>query len=571
MNILLVFPPHWLPAMPHLALPTLTAALRAAGVGVIQRDLNLEVFDAVLTPAYLEEVNDRLAAAPPPGLPSAALRDAADHGADVAHRVEAAKAVMRDARFYDGRTSVQAFLALVQGLELASLPFHPAQFQFTAYTPPGPVDSSRNLLQLAADQARNPFSELFQKGIVQDILRDAPDIVGISIPTMDQMLAGVTLAYLIKQAGSPAHVTVGGPHVSMLREQLVKTPALFDLFDSAVVFGGEGPLLRLAESLDGDRDLSKVPNLIYRDRGKVRSTAIQPMSGPDLTPDFDGLPLDRYLTPTPVLPLLSSHGCYHGKCAFCNVGYGGPDGFRMIDPDVVVEQMRTLRQRYGARHIFFADEALTPRTLRILSRRLAEAEDDLHWCGCARFDPGLNRNLLGAMARGGCRMLLFGLETAAETTIARMHKGTKRETMSRILQDSAAAGIWNHTFFFFGFPGETMEAAQETVNFLYAHQDAIHSASPGAFVLERYAPAERLPDEYGIKRIHRDAARDLAIYFDYELAAGLDEAMANRLATRLVDVLPEKAFGQYYVADAYRFLYASDLWDKGEAMPLWLS
>lgn len=571
MNILLVFPPHWLPAMPHLALPTLTASLRAAGVGVIQRDLNLEVFDAVLTPAYLEEVNDRLAAAPPPGLPSAALRDAADHGADVAHRVEAAKAVMRDARFYDGRTSVQAFLALVQGLELASLPFHPAQFQFTAYTPPGPVDSSRNLLQLAADQARNPFSELFQKGIVQDILRDAPDIVGISIPTMDQMLAGVTLAYLIKQAGSPAHVTVGGPHVSMLREQLVKTPALFDLFDSAVVFGGEGPLLRLAESLDGDRDLSKVPNLIYRDRGKVRSTAIHPMSGPDLTPDFDGLPLDRYLTPTPVLPLLSSHGCYHGKCAFCNVGYGGPDGFRMIDPDVVVEQMRTLRQRYGARHIFFADEALTPRTLRILSRRLAEAEDDLHWCGCARFDPGLNRNLLGAMARGGCRMLLFGLETAAETTIARMHKGTKRETMSRILQDSAAAGIWNHTFFFFGFPGETMEAAQETVNFLYAHQDAIHSASPGAFVLERYAPAERLPDEYGIKRIHRDAARDLAIYFDYELAAGLDEAMANRLATRLVDVLPEKAFGQYYVADAYRFLYASDLWDKGEAMPLWLS
>ena len=90
-------------------------------------------------------------------------------------------------------------------------------------------------------------------------------------------------------------------------------------------------------------------------------------------------------------------------------------------------------------------------------------------------------------------------------------------------------------------------------------------------MLERYAPAERLPDEYGIKRIHRDAARDLAIYFDYELAAGLDEAMANRLATRLVDVLPEKAFGQYYVADAYRFLYASDLWDKGEAMPLWLS
>ena len=351
MKVLLVFPPHWLPTMPHLALPMLTAHLRASGVQVVQRDLNLELFDTVLTQAHLEGVIARLASEPLLGLPSGALRDALDHGAELARHVESAKAVMRDARFYDGRTSVQAFMTLVQGLELASLPFHPAQFQFTRFTPPAPVDSSRSLLQMARDPIRNPFGDLLQHGIVRDILREAPDIVGISIPTMDQMLAGMTLAFLLKQAGSPAHVTVGGPHVSMLREQLLKAPALFDLFDSAVVFGGEGPLLRLAESLGGDRDLSKVPNLIYRERGEVRATPIVSMPGLDLaaadcrTPDFDGLPLDRYLTPEPVLPLLSSHGCYHGKCAFCNVGYGGPDGFRMIDPDLVVDQMRTLRQQ----------------------------------------------------------------------------------------------------------------------------------------------------------------------------------------------------------------------------------
>ena len=142
--------------------------------------------------------------------------------------------------------------------------------------------------------------------------------------------------------------------------------------------------------------------------------------------------------------------------------------------------------------------------------------------------------------------------------------------MSRILHDSTAAGLWNHTFFFFGFPGETMEAAQETVNFVYAHQDAIHSASPGAFLLERYSPVHRAPEAYGITRVVDDPARDLAIYFDYEVSAGLDEAMADQLATRLVDVLPEKEFGQFYVTDAYRFLHASDLWEKGRPMPLWL-
>ena len=49
------------------------------------------------------------------------------------------------------------------------------------------------------------------------------------------------------------------------------------------------------------------------------------------------------------------------------------------------------------------------------------------------------------------------------------------------------------------------------------------------------------------------------------------EAMADTLASRLVDVLPEKRFGQFYIHDAYRFLYASDLADKGQPFPLWLT
>jgi len=174
------------------------------------------------------------------------------------------------------------------------------------------------------------------------------------------------------------------------------------------------------------------------------------------------------------------------------------------------------------------------------------------------------------MARGGCRMLLFGLETASEPIMQRMAKGTEREQVSRILLQSAAAGIWNHTFFFFGFPGETLDHAQETVNFIYEHKHAIHSASVGTFLLERYAPAYCEPARYGIKRIIRDSDRDLAIHFAYEVETGMDEALAELVVSRLVDVLPEKRFGQYYLNDVYRFLYASDLWERGLAMPLWL-
>src|SRR5689334_238297 len=54
MKVMLLFPPNWNPAMPHLALPTLSAFLRGHGVEVIQRDLNIEVFDEVLTRRHLE-------------------------------------------------------------------------------------------------------------------------------------------------------------------------------------------------------------------------------------------------------------------------------------------------------------------------------------------------------------------------------------------------------------------------------------------------------------------------------------------------------------------------------------
>jgi anaerobic magnesium-protoporphyrin IX monomethyl ester cyclase len=582
MKALLILPPHWLPTMPHLALPTLTAHLRAHGVEVEQLDLNVETFNTLLTQSYLEDALARVREAPPRDVPPAAVAKMITQAPHLIRQVERAKAVLRDARFFDGRSSRQAFLTLVQALELASLPFYPAAVQFTTFTPPAPEDSSAALLEVIADPARNPFTTLFRTTFLPRIMAAEPDLIGISIPTLGQMLGAMTVAYLIKQAGLPCHITIGGPHVSMLREQLPHTPQLFDLFDSAVVFSGEGALLRLIEVLDSKGEsstqLSQIPNLIYRDRGIVRSTELQAMPEPRAcdrpnfgAPDFDGLPLGSYLTPAPVLPLVSSHGCYYGECAFCNVGYGGPDRFHPLDPELVVEQMRFLHGKYGARHFFFADEALTPRTLRTLSDSLAGADPELHWCGCARFDPGLTPDLLNAMAQGGCRMLLFGLETAAATTIERMRKHTRPETMSRILRDSAAAGIWNHTFFFFGFPGETMDAAQETVNFVYAHQDAIHSASPGAFLLERYAPAERQPEVYGITRIVDDPRRDLAIYFDYEVALGLDEAMADRLVARLVDVLPEKVFGQYYITDVYRLLYAANLWENGQAMPLWLA
>jgi anaerobic magnesium-protoporphyrin IX monomethyl ester cyclase len=568
--------------MPHLALPALTGYLRLHGVEVIQRDLNLEILDWILTRETINKSVARLRK----GYGTRARRRSARQaqpkreeiswaltkGPQLAAQVEAAVNVIRSDAFFDGPSGLRAFECVLQCLGIASLPFYPASLGLSSNVPPLPVDRSHNLLRMVRDPQHNLFLDFFRRGIVTDIVREEPDVVGISIPTMEQMLAAMTLAYLLKESRFSCHVTIGGPHVTMLREQLRRVPALFDLFDSAIVFDGEKPLLRLLEALDGIGDLSEVPNLIYKDNGRIRATSFeQPLKITDLPlPDFDGLPLDRYLAPSLVLPLRTSRGCYHGRCAFCNVGYGAAKSYSQLPAEHIVEQMMAVHRKYAARHIFFADEAITPRNLKQMSPLLEALGTPIHWCGCVRFEPGLSRGLLDHMARGGCRMLLFGLETASEPVMQRMVKGTQREAMSRILRDSAQAGIWNHAFFFFGFPGETIEQAQETVNFVYEHQLAVHSASPGVFLLERYAPAYCEPTKYGITRIVEDPKRDLAISFDYEVESGMDEKLAELVVSRLLDVLPTKRFGQYYVNDIYRFLYAGHLREQARPLPPWL-
>jgi anaerobic magnesium-protoporphyrin IX monomethyl ester cyclase len=576
MKVMLFFPPNWTPSMPHLALPTLTAYLRQHGATVIQRDLNAEVFDRVLSAdfarrslARLEQLTRR----PRPDGPTPRMLDWARRtGPAIVEAVEEAKALIRSDAFYDGPTSLPAFETVIAALQLASLPYHPAALELQTYHSAYRPDSSASLRQAVDDRERNMFVELFEELALPELRREAPDLVGISIPCVNQIVAAFTLARLVKRAGLRAHVTIGGPMVSIWREQLARVPAIFDLIDSAVVFDGEEPLRQLGAALERGAKLAQVPNLIYRDGPEIKVTPRQEPAKVAAVPapDFAGLPLDRYLAPELVLPLAMARGCYFGKCAFCNVGYGEAEVYSQLRGDALLAQLLDLTERHGSRRVFFVDEAMPPRLVRHLGTALAERGTPLQWGGCMRFEKVLDRDLLDLAHHGGCCMVLYGLETASQRMMDVMVKGTRLDQIQRILEDSHAAGIWNHTFFFFGFPGETLDDAQETANFVFANGEQINSASMGTFLLERYAPAHTFPKAFGITRVIERPEADLAFYFDYEVASGLDPATADLVATRFTEALPRKPFPQFYVSDVYRFLYAAHLSERHAPMPAWI-
>ncbi len=102
--------------------------------------------------------------------------------------------------------------------------------------------------------------------------------------------------------------------------------------------------------------------------------------------------------------------------------------------------------------------------------------------------------------------------------------------------------------------------------------DYINSAALGTFFLERYAPAHAHPEAFGITRVIERPEADLGFYFDYEVAEGMDPAMADLVMNRFIDSLPVKPYPQFYCNDVYRFLYAAHLSETGApSRPPWLA
>ena len=155
--------------MPHLALPVLTSFLRSHGVDVIQRDLNLETYDAVLSRAYLEQAVDRLRADY-----AREQRRSARHApkeCDGRWRKAPAGGAGRSGQSRVSQSCVLRWAERVWRRLGSScnrsnwlrLPFYPAQLDLLNYVPASPVDSSRSLLQAVRDPRHNMFLDIFQR------------------------------------------------------------------------------------------------------------------------------------------------------------------------------------------------------------------------------------------------------------------------------------------------------------------------------------------------------------------------------------------------------------------------
>ncbi len=537
LKTMLLFPPEWVPTAPYLALPSLTAVLRQHGHEVIQRDVNIEMYDLFFSSAFLIWVKARMAMR----LRALEAKDAAgllteqevDQKAclenkaaidvfDLAERAESAKRVTRGEDFYDADKLDRALNIFREVMQYISAAYYPASLVFY------PMESnlgyrpgvSREVFACLEDEQVNVYRDVCRQLVLPSINKEAPDVVGVSIGTQMQLLAGFTFCRMIKEAFPQIHITVGGNIITRLQEEFPTHERFFtDVFDSAIMYEGEHALLWLLEALAGQRDLSAVPNLIYRDEGGIHvSKEIHTEKTTALPlPDFDGFPLDSYFVPVRILPYLATRGCYWGRCTFCDHGQGYFDQYRGMPAHEVVRQVKALKDKYHAEHFLFADESYPPALLKKVTQLLVEQKVGIKWTTLIRFEETLqDPDIWRITKESGCCTLYYGMESANERVLNLMDKHVKKGVIEKNLRLATQAGIWNHVMAFYGFPGETRDEAEETRQFLLDNRTNIHSVELFYFVAYRHTPMVRNPEKFGIT-IHKQEEYDLPLDYYYTL------------------------------------------------------
>lgn len=561
MKVLLAFPPQWTAAQPHFGVASLNGQLRRAGHEVVVRDLNLELIEHVLTGDAQALASKRLvgeARLLTAELASHALarntlelqvteqrlrgleRYVDRHGGRRQELCEVAEAIgpeLRDpAGFFEPRRYLSAVTALDAALEAYSAPSWPTALKWNDFRHPTVPLDLEPLEAMADDRRLNPCVRFFERKL-GGLLDAGAGLIAISISASSQVVPGLTLASMLRRELARVaperrpHLALGGNFFSRLRDALLELPGFFAAFCDSLCLGeGERTLVELVGALDRRRPLGSVPNLLHLEGGVVKATGTAPnLPMAELAmQELDGLPLERYLAPERVVCLRASKGCYWGQCSFCDSYYGlEPDS---VAVDRVVAEMAHLKARYGVRHFEFVDQCIAPAYLSKLADALLAANLEVRWFCNARTEPGFTRELLDRVHRAGNTMIMWGLESGSPRLLKLMKKGVQAEHRLEILADSAAAGIFNFGYVFFGFPSETREEAQATIDLICDHTAVIHGYGRSVFTLGRHSPLASDPKRYGVLEVVEDA-QQLSTNLTYQVAAGLGPADLGEISS----------------------------------------
>jgi len=345
-----------------------------------------------------------------------------------------------------------------------------------------------------------------------------PDMVCFSIPFPGNLYSGLRCAQWLRKEHPEIKICMGGGYVNT-ELRCLSDPTIFDYTDYILYDDGELPLLRLVTGGEMIRTLYRSEEgVIVRVNFDSKENIPFPEIG---TPDYEGLLQNNYINlielTNPMHALWSNghwnkmmlaHGCYWGKCTFCDGSLDYIHRFEQAPIGLIVDRMETIMQQTGQSGFHFVDEAAPPALLRKLAEEIMRRKLTVSYWTNVRFEKSFSPELCYLMAQSGCIAISGGLEVASPRILQLINKGITIETARESMKNFADAGIMTHAYLMYGFPTET---AKETIDSLEVvrglfEEGYIQSAFWHRYAMTMHSPSGLHPECVGAKHIPMETA-----------------------------------------------------------------
>lgn len=310
----------------------------------------------------------------------------------------------------------------------------------------------------------------------------SPDMIGISALYYSNAYIVDKTAQLIKDINSNIIVVIGGSYPSHLPHVALKLKEI----DYCVFSEGEYTFCKLVNALETGASLDEINGIAYKNSNDTILINNKKEYIVDLDsipfPDRGAVPFEKYLTggrrvvyryyapeDLRIGSLTSTRGCPH-RCTFCGSKSFWGQRIRFRTPENVIEEMIEMRDKYGVNTFVFNDDNMCSNRkyfMELLDLMIKHLPGIKWHSGGGLNIRAINReDLIQKMCESGICLFNLAIESGKNQTLKSIKKPLKIEESENIVKlIRKHSEIPIHGYFVIGFPSETIEDMQMTINF----------------------------------------------------------------------------------------------------------
>lgn len=339
------------------------------------------------------------------------------------------------------------------------------------------------------------------KGVVKNIKKWKPDVVGISTYTTFAASA-FKLAELVKKNIRGCKVVIGGPHATVRAEEILR---ICKNVDYVVRGEAEDTILELVKYIEGKKSLKLegIDGVSFKKGARIihNKDRFPPKNLDDYpTPDRSLLLNEKKLTSEDMGLIMTSRGCPY-RCTYC----ASTKGIRYRSVDKVLEEILTVKRKYGTSQFTFKDDSFTVNRDRVveLCKKLIDQKMGISWECNTRVNL-IDEELLWLMKKAGCNFIKVGVESGSDKMLERMNKKITLDQVRSAAKLFRKVGIHWTGYFMMGVVGETKNDVWKTVEFMREVKPnlgviAVYEPFPGTAMFEEGVKKGLLKENMSLK------------------------------------------------------------------------